>query len=136
MLLKVLAGLLTLSGLRPSYFPAQPLVCRSSHNSRGGKKREREEEAKPPDCCRPSRSRMERTGAGGRRVAGSLGRFCCFHFILINILRDRVTQAHAHMFTHTCVAGSAPTPHPPLKSITIYCALTWPRPFVYRGGGN
>lgn len=133
MLLKVLAGLLTLSGLRPSYFPAQPLVCRSSHNSRGGKK---ESERRR----RSHQTVVGRVGAGwkeqGRAVAGSLGRFCCFHFILINILRDRVTQAnavHAHMFTHTCVAGSAP---PPPKSITIYCALTWPRPFVYRGGGN
>lgn len=118
--LKVLAGLLTLSGLRPSFFPAQPLVCRSSQNSRGGKKKRARGggEATRLLSARVGAGWKEQgEGGGGLAVAGSPGRFCCFHFILINILRDRVTQAnavHAHMFTHTCVAGSAP-PSPPLN---------------------
>lgn len=119
MLLKVLAGLLTLSGLRPSFFPAQPLVCRSSHISRGGKKKKRAGGGGEATRLLSAESEQDGKNRGGRspgrRVAGSLGRFCCFHFILINILRDRVTQAnavHAHMFTHTCVAGSAPPPPP------------------------
>lgn len=109
-----------------SFFLVEPLKRWSSQNSGGGNEPERRRWRHQAVIGPFGAGWKEQGRPGGWAVAGSPGRFCCFHFILINILRDRVTQAnamHAHMFTHTCVAGSAPPPLNPSLFIVLWRGL-------------